>query len=275
MDPATEPDLADHVEQKARDLDKARQLTVGSMPMVEPPSDGKVDLSLGLWDGTVHHTDAEVRELNGADEEALAKYTEPVEMFDAVLCRATVRIGSINLSDLPMSERQSHLAQLLVGDRELLFINIIAATYGNERTVPFICPTCEASSEVDILFNQDFKPTTDETPKTNYEFVSSKGDRITFRLVTGVDQLGLARRRGVTKAEANSYILSECIINVNGEVPFDPMQYVRDMSMRDRGALLESLNEHQPNLDTVFKFNCPSCGNEVHLPLDWGDMFQL
>lgn len=266
---------ADHVEQKARDLDAAAKIVLGDAPKAESPPDGRVTLLFGAWNGSSYDTDAEVRELTGRDEEALARFTNPVDLFDAILCRGTVRIGSNMIGEADMGARQNALAGLIVGDRERLFLHIVAATYGDKRAFPFGCPHCEASAEVDIYLTKDFKPTSDEEPRPTYETITSKGDKITYRLTNGFDQLLLARKKGLNSAEMNTTILSECIMLIDGEPPFDPVGYVRDLSMKDRQDLLTELAERQPNMDTVFTFDCPSCGSEVNLQVDWGDIFRL
>lgn len=275
MDPTELAVDPDHIEQKQRDLAEAKSIVVGDAPKMEQPDDGKVSLTFGLLNGDDYETEAEVRELNGADEEALAKFTNMVDLADAILSRAVVRIGSVVLSDLPPSERQTTLGPLLAGDRELLFLGIIATTYGDKREVPFVCPHCEMQNEVDVIISEDFKPEVKEPIKPTYEFTTSKGEVIVYRLANGFDQLSLSRKKGLTVAQANSSILHDCILSVDGMPPFSPMEFVLNMGMKDRRELLARMEDAQPGVDMGLSLNCPNCGEDVKLLVSWEDIFRL
>jgi len=265
----------DHIDQKQQDLAEAKKVVIGDAPVMERPPDGKITLSFGLLNGDSYEKDATVRELTGADEEALAKYTSTVEVIDAMLCLATERVGSKILSDMPFSERQSVLGPLLAGDRELLFLNVIATTYGDARDVPYTCPHCESSNEVTVIISEDFKPKLKDELLPSYEYVTSKGSTIVYRLSNGFDQLALARKKGLSQPQVNSLILSECILTVDGDPPLAPMEFVRNMGLKDRRTLLEQLTDRQPSIDMLLRPNCPSCGEEVTLDISWEDVFQF
>lgn len=265
----------DHVEQKQRDLETAHKIVVGDAPKMERPHDGRVSLVYGLSHNGEFLHDAEVRELTGKDEEALAKFTDMIELVDAIITRATVRIGSIDFTDMPVSERQTYLGNLLVGDRELLFLGVIAATYGNERDVPYTCPHCESNNEVTILIDEDFSPKEVDDLREFYEYVTSRGETVVYRLSNGFDALAVSRKKGLSLPQMNSLFLSHCILSVNGEPPLSPMEFVLNMGMKDRRAILEQMSNKQPTVDMNLKLKCPSCNEDVTLVVNWEDVFQF
>jgi hypothetical protein len=126
------PELAQELVRKAisdPDRDEGRQLvetpsvnTLGEEDIVPPPS-GEVKLLAGLYNSfTGELTDtAEVRELTGADEEAIAKITDYGRSLLAILERGTVKIG-----DKPATKEV--LDKLLAGDRDYLLMKIRIVT---------------------------------------------------------------------------------------------------------------------------------------------------
>ncbi|WP_410960051.1 hypothetical protein, partial [Salmonella sp. SAL4434] len=65
--------------------------------------------------------------MTGVDEEALSKIRDQVDFYDAVLNQGTVRIGDIDLAPLSTGEKQSYLQQLLIGERDQVFLAIVQA----------------------------------------------------------------------------------------------------------------------------------------------------
>ena len=74
--------------------------------------------------------------------------------------------------------------------------------------------------------------------QTEFDFISSKGDKVCFRPAVGADQIEALRRKGASMAEQNSILLSRCIKTVNGDLVVNPMDYARKLPLRDRHALL-------------------------------------
>ena len=56
-----------------------------------------------------------------------------------MLTRGVVRIGDLALEDLPMAERQGYLRSLLIGERDILAMEVAKATYGDTRLFPYVC----------------------------------------------------------------------------------------------------------------------------------------
>lgn len=256
-------------------LAQAKEVIAGPVPLIDNPVSPLVVLPRGVLKGQDWHSDAFIRELNGEDEEALARFKDIVEYYDHVLARAVEQIGAIDLKSLPMSERQTMVQNLLVGERSMLLLAIIRITYGDEKLLNVTCNTCQTEQEVALILSEDLKAKEMKDPrKMVYTYTTSKGDSIEYRLATGADQLEATRRKGASQPEQNSIVLSRCITKVNGQLILDPLKYARSLTMKERRELLTALVENQPMVDLTVVTNCVSCGEELRLPLGWGDLFQ-
>ena len=260
---------------KQDDLRQAKEAMAGPVPLIPQSPDCVIELPRGLFKGGEWKTKVEIRELNGEDEEALVRYKEMVDFYDAVIAYSVVRIDDFDLSVKPLAERQGILQDLLIGEREQLLLAISRVTYGNDKTLDFVCPRCEGEFELDIKIDRDFPATEMENPQqASYTWTTSKGDTIKYRLATGGDQWSALRRKGASLAEQNSAIIASCIIQVDDEMVVDPLLYARKMGMKDRQVFLDLLVSQQPGVDTEVITPCPNCGNDVTMRLGWGDMFR-
>lgn len=257
------------------DLAKAKEATAGPVPLIQDSVDPHVDLPRGLMHNGTWNKRAVVRELTGMDEEAMARVKEITEIYDTVLALGTVRIGEVDLENQTLASRQGQLQQLLLGERDMLFVGIIKMTYGDRKTMILTCPMCGEKQELIVTLSEDFAiHEVDDVMQTEFEFVSSKGDKVCFRPAVGADQIEALRRKGASLAEQNSILLSRCIKTVNGDLVVNPMDYARRLPLRDRHALLGALIEHQPSVDMTVTVDCVSCREEQTIALGWGDLFQ-
>jgi hypothetical protein len=256
-------------------LAAAKAAIAGSTPLIPDAPDCIVHLPRGLHQGGAWKKEAEVRELTGADEEALARTKEANDFFDLVLAHGVVKIEDVDLASLAIGQRQAALRELLVGERSQLLLAILAATYGNEKVLNVTCPHCDMEQEATLVLTKDFIPKTVEgLDQQTFTYTTSKGEEVTFRLVTGADQLEALKRKGATTAEQNTLILSRCITLVNGTFVVNPMGFARGMGMKDRTALLQAMVDKQPDIDLSVQMRCLGCGGEIILALGWGDLFR-
>lgn len=270
-------DLDELLVEDQKDLDATmRDVLAGEMPKMGEPASPVVTLPRGRYVSGKWETKAEVRELTGADEEYLARKRDPLDYFDAVIALGVTRLGNTELSELPVGEREQILASLLTGERELLFLTVIQATFGSERELEFQCGSCGEEFTTTLLLDQDFPliDTLGDEPPLTYEFTTSKGDLIEYRLVTGVDQRAAAAKRNATNAEQNTLVLSNVIRKVNGDLPFDTKEYVLGLSMKDRRDLVEDMDKRLPSIDNEVELECLSCGVKNKVVLNWGDLFR-
>ena len=273
----TEINLDELLGADAQDGDMTmRDVLAGEMPTMGEPENPVLTLPRGRLVNNKWETAAEVRELNGADEEYLARRRDPLDYFDAVLALGVTRLGSADLASMSITEREQVLATLLTGERELLFLTVIRATFGNERDLEFQCGSCQGEFTTTLLLDHDF-PLVDDLgfdPPLTYEFTTSKGDRIEYRLVNGADQREAASKRNATTAEQNTVVLTNVIKRVNGTVPFDTKEYVLGLSMKDRRDLVADMDKRLPTINNEIDLECQSCGTKNRVTLNWGDLFR-
>ena len=262
------------VRQNQQELSRAKEAIAGPVPLIPPAEATKLTLPLGLYVNGVHKKAAQLRELTGVDEELLAKTKDPGDYFDLVIALGTTSIDDFDLEKLAVVERQAWLRSLLLGERDQLFLSIARASFGDTREITFTCSVCTEKQEVTLILSEDFKPKEVNLDGETWEFTTSKGDVLIYRLVTGDDQREAFNRKGATIAEQNSVILSRCILKLNNGLVVDPMGYVRSLSIKDRGVLLDILVDKQPSINLGVTTNCAVCGEEQTLPLGWGDIFR-
>jgi hypothetical protein len=258
------------------DIERAKQAIVGDMPLMDAPPDTHVKLCRGLFQGTGYATNAEIKELSGDDEEYIARSlagSDSLSLVNAMLTYGVLSIGSVDLRSKTPVDRIGYINQLLVGDKELLFLRILQITFGDERVVDTICPVCEKRIEVVYHISKDIpiRELTDERP--TYDFVLRNGDRLEYRLVTGDDQTEATKRRASMLPEQNSILLSRCIVSVNGRPLVDPLHFAKALSAGDRRNLLKEINLHQPgpHFEEV-KLPCAECGVESGFAPAWADL---
>jgi hypothetical protein len=216
------------------------------------------------------------RELNGADEEVLARTKDGNDLFDQVIALGTVSIDDFDVQSLPIPERHTWLRMLLLGERDQLFLGIVAATFGQSKVLSFTCSACRERQDVELLLLEDFKPKEIDPSKSleTFDYRTSKGDDLVVRLVTGDDQREAFSRKGASVAEQNTVILSRVITKLNGGLVPDPLGFARSLSMKDRSALLADLVSRQPSVDLGVTTQCAVCQADQTLNLGWGDLFR-
>jgi hypothetical protein len=198
------------------------------------------------------------------------------DYFDGVIALGTVKVGELDLSPLPLGERQGLLRQLLVCERDAVYLNVAKATYGDTRTYPITCNLCKREQDLTVSITDDFK--VDEVAKStdvrNFKHTTSKGFEVEVRLATGSDQLEVLKKDGITVAEMNTIMLSNCIVSVNGGMVVDPPAFARELPMRDRQALAAELVKRQPSIDLDIKYTCIGCQEEQQASFGWLDFFR-
>lgn len=265
----------EQVRDKEQKLREAKEQIAGPVPLMTEAPDCSLRLQRGLFVKGVHKTDVLVRELTGADEETLAKAREPGDHYDTVIALGVEKIDDFDLSELPLAERQGYLRQLLIGERDQIFLAVVKATFGEEKVIGFRCTTCAEDQEMTLLLSEDFKPKeVEDVTSEIFTFTTSKGQVLEYRLVTGDDQREAFQRKGATTADQNTIILSRIITKLNGGLVPDPVQFVRRMSMRDRAQLLDAVVSKQPVLNLGVTTQCAACQSPQTLNLGWGDLFR-
>jgi hypothetical protein len=224
-----------------------------------------------------HIASACVRELTGADEEALARAAvsgQPERMLDVLLAAGVLSLGTI-------TPTAADLLALPVADRDSLLLDIRIATYGPEMKFEQIrCQHCDADFELTYDLNEiDRHPSTDSVVAVALR----RGGSVTLRFPNGSDQVEILtkiRTDNINRAEQDTLLIGRCLVNetaTNGDqsAVVDGNARARAMSMGDRAAVLRALNDLRsgPRLDEATAV-CPACSVRTGVPLSIDLLFR-
>lgn len=271
---ATDPEAAAAAAaQILGEQDEKRNDNMVAVPFIAPPPETNVTLPGGGImdaDGTFHD-DAIVRELTGADEEALSKADATKNMaryVQTLLKRGTERIGKYENPD------ERLLGELLVGDREMLLLAIRRATYGDEMKLTLICPSC--TSAVDASFDLASEiPIVDfgDERKRILDVTLRDGRVAKVRIPTAEDQDTVLAMPNKTVPEMNTIMLARCLISID-DMPAGK-DAVLNLGLMDRRTLVTTLNESQPGPKYgEVSLECPGCGRSFPMQISILELFR-
>lgn len=250
--------------------------------VISGPPDGSAQLLAGYVDPSGNRwRDVELRELRGRDEEALAKASATGDMtryIDAILRAGVVRVGEVD----DEAKLKDVLDGLLVGDRELLVMQVRRLAFGDTIRLGVKCPFCEHAFEVDYSFGNDvplkqfeIDGVGDPTQRLfNVELPS--GALAEVRMVDGKAQKIVYSPENVKKTdpELNTLLLTELLVSISGKPVRGPGP-VLDMPVKDRAFLLRWLTDNQPGPQYGdVKQECPECIRSFPLVMTLSSMFR-
>lgn len=243
-------------------------------PDVPPLTDNEVDLPGGLVDriaGTVEKT-AEVRELDGEDEEAILRASGNfAKMLDTILQRGVVSIG-----DKPA--KRDLLDRLLSGDRDTLLVAIRRVTFGNEWEITGRCPECrtEQTLIVDLTTDIPYQTLDDPFADSRFEFECGTGKKVRVNLPDGAVHRALAAVEEANEGVMNSVLLARCVEEIDGQPVLSPHTVKKALTMRERHEIIKEINQRTPGPRLAeVKRPCSSCEAEIALPLSLASLFLL
>lgn len=259
--------------------------SVTTTPIASAQSD-LVTLPVPVTFGGQLITTAVVRELTGADEEALARAAvsgEPERMLDSLLTCGVVALGSHR----PNSQ---DLLDLAVANRDALLIGIRRATYGSE--VKFDELRCQSCGE-DFELLYDINDVPQGEPITGTRLAGThlleiqvplrRGGGVGLRLPTGSDQMAVLeqiRTKNINRAEQESLIMGRCLARrytEQGEASAitDGLAAARALSMADRSAVVKAMDKARPGprLEDA-SVTCPACERSTEVPLNIQSLFR-
>ena len=234
------------------------------------PSDTSVTLPGGYLSATGEIvTTAEVRELNGNDEEAISKASSVGKAIITILNRGTVKVG-----DEKSSEQL--LDKLLSGDRDMLLLSIFKVTFGKTADIPALCIGCNEMKTVTVDLDTDIKVKILADPINDRVFtVQGKKSLYTVQLPTGIAQKEMILNSDKTSAELNTIMLENTILKID-ESPVVSKMQVQALGMVDRRKIAEAINKRLigPQFEDI-KVTCPDCESEVTVPVNFGTLFRF
>lgn len=253
-------------------LEQAQKETAPAVEeaIVVPPSDSVVTLPGGYVNSAGEViTEVEVKELNGRDEEAIAKATNIGRVISAILSRGTVRVG-----EEPVTEEI--LEQMYAGDRDAVLLGIYKATFGPTADLAAFCTGCKDYKSLQVNVDDDIRVVKLADPIGSRRFtVKGKKDEYTLVLPTGKTQKELLINSDKTMAELTTMLLEGTIREINNRPVFSTSQ-IQEIGVADRRKISDALSKKAfgPVFDEVTAA-CPDCGGEVAAPINVGTLFQF
>ena len=235
---------------------------------VLPPLDNVVTLPGGYINAAGEViTDAEVRELNGNDEEAIARAANVGRAILTILQRGTVRVGNEKADE-------KMLDQLLAGDRDMLILAIFKATFGRTTEIPVYFGSELKQIEVDLDKDIKVKILTDPINDRIFS-VSGKNHEYTVTLPTGVSQKEMIINSDKSSAELTTIMLENTVLKIDNS-PVVSKQQVRNLGLADRRKIVEEINKRLPGpqFDSIVVTD-PETGSEVPVPVNFGTLFRF
>lgn len=228
----------------------------------------------------VIHTEFEYREMNGTDEEAIAKpkVKSSGSMITRVLLeRCILRIGTIEKSSVKPSEWTDIIQSLAIGDQDFAMLKIRELSLGEEFEVTHKCPTCK--TKINSVFTLDELPLVPYNGLEEVEFELPRGYKDkdgkihktgVMRHATGLDREVLDKMVSQNPSMANTLLLARCIKSL-GTAPITD-DLLRNLSMKDRNYLFALIRDISFGYDVSdFEIECPNCERELNISFNQTD----
>lgn len=239
------------------------------VPQISAPANPIIELYVGVSDASGDwQKTAVVRELTGADEEALASFEAKggvgyADYMSFLLRRAVESIGNINVKQEP-----AVIDNLIIGDRDKLFMAIVESTYGTMREYQIDCNSCGQSNDVFVDISTFPEKPLKEGVGPKVSATLKDGTIVEFRLPNGHDSLESVKVAKTT-AEQNTFLLARCVTNVTGNTSI----WAKELGMADRAKLIKTLLDAQPGPEIgEVEARCADCGETFAIMLDWASL---
>ena len=236
-------------------------------------NDKTYDLLVGYTDeeGTVHKTFT-LREMTGEDEEYIHRSdikSNGAKVSTALLSRCVTSIGSLTKKSVGIKKWEQIFKEILVGDRDIMLLQLRRESIGEEIEVVHTCPNPECKAKLKTVINVDeleikpfdgMKEIPFELPKgyTDSKGITHKTGKM--RRPNGLDGEVLTPVAKNNLAKAESLLLSRiCKFDDNSYID---QSIMAKLSIKDRQYLQDLLNEHSFGVDMTVPVMCDRCGEE-------------
>jgi hypothetical protein len=270
--PPLEFDAASQPE-RANDVVKELTSASSSMPLMTLAAPNIVTLPGGYLDEDGElHTECRIREINGSDEEAMARELRNPDVnipkvVDLLLKRCVLSVGS-------HESTPRLLASMLIGDRAALMLAIRILTFGSDWEVPdFPCKFCGETFGTIVELDSIPIKKLDDPRQQEIEVELRDGRVVSLALLNGANQLEMVGDGKKTGPEEVTVAIDRCIRSVNGN-PVNP-PVARKLSMADRRKIIKAMADAQPGpqMEEV-GVTCTECGRDGEYTVSLVDLFR-
>lgn len=221
--------------------------------------------------GTVHKTFT-LREMTGEDEEYINRTdikSNGAKVSTALLSRCVTSIGNLTKKSVGPQNWNKIFQNILVGDRDIMLLELRKQSLGNEIEVVHTCPNPECKAKLKTIIEVDeleitpyngIKEIPFELPKgyTDSKGVLHKSGKM--RRPNGLDGEVLTPVAKNNIAKAESLLLSRICQFDDGA--FIDQSIMAKLSLKDRKYLQELLHENTFGVEMTVPVMCDRCGEE-------------
>lgn len=229
-------------------------------PESSPLSSGKIE----IYQATARHEDIL------SNSNLLRKGTVLDEFLKALIATPNVSIND-----------------LLIGDKNALFIAARKSAYGEIYTTKIKCPECGVESNIDIDLNvvklKELADINGSKGENRFSYTLPNSKRVlTLSFLTHKDEAdidaeikALSKMGGGASTPEVTTRLKYSIKAVDGETDRLKVKNFVDnqLSAKDSLAIRRYIREVTPDMDMYFDFTCPSCGHAQKMIIPLGASF--
>ena len=176
---------------------------------------------------------------------------------------------------------------LIVGDRNAVFVAARILAYGSKYEAKVVCPKCGEENFVSIdlseMTNQefDFSGYTKNVNEFSYQLPISKRN-LTYKLLTGHDESSISQElKSLSKLNKNGASpevttrLKYMITAVDGKTDRQVIKNFvdKELTSRDAREFRKHVKESSPDFDMMFNFKCEHCDHEGRISMPMGINF--
>ena len=175
--------------------------------------------------------------------------------------------------------------EILIPDKNAIFIAIRRLAYGDDYPISIGCPSCAAQNKIKVNLSELSYKTFDfekhSKGKNEFTFTIPSGTVITYKLLNQQDEQSidaeLTQIKKISKENTAEITtrLKYLISSIDGNPERAGIRrFVEErLSARDSLALRKHIRENNPDVDMSFNFTCSECAFERRLDVPIGASF--
>lgn len=209
------------------------------------------------------HTEVQVREITGYEEDMLASKTVPShKKIGQLIAQCLVRVGSVT----EPGKIALIAEELTVGDRVFLMFAIRRTSLGDEYPFRDQCPECKYKGIFNLdLADLEVKQMEDRSKRV-FDITLPSGKKAQFRPLVGKDEEKLSKATNSNDAMTLAILLR--LEMLDDEAP--NVRLVKSLGLKDRNALRAAFDKVEGGVNTTLDMQCSNCGAEFERELDVG-----
>ncbi len=175
------------------------------------------------------------------------------------------------------------LDDILIGDKNALFLHARILAYGKDYVTKLSCPECGAKNEVTVDLSlvkpKEFDFSKYTKGENRFPFIlPNSGKKLVVKLLVHKDEVSIdseikaLNKTNISSSPEMTTRFKYMIVSVDGDT--DRLKIKRfvdnDLSSKDSLALRRFIGESKPDLDMKFDFTCEKCGHtdRVVIPMN-------